>query len=133
MNRIISSSLTVLLIAASGAALIGCDIARGDDTGTRSASRGHSSSIGSTEAHALVAEGATLLDVRTPQEWERGHVEGAILIPIGDLEARIAEVPRNHPVVVYCASGARSARAASTLAAAGYDMHDLGAMSRWRQ
>jgi rhodanese-related sulfurtransferase len=43
----------------------------------------------------------------------------------------MAEVPRDHPVVVYCASGYRSARAASRLSSAGYDARDLGAMENW--
>ena len=88
-------------------------------------------SIDSAEAHALVAHGATLLDVRTPDEWAAGHIDGAVLIPVQELDARITELPREHPVVVYCASGVRSARAVATLRAAGYDARDLGGMSRW--
>lgn len=83
------------------------------------------------EAHALVAAGATLVDVRTPAEWRDGHIDGAVLIPVQELEQRLQEIARDRPVVVYCASGNRSARAAATLSAAGYDVHDLGGMSRW--
>lgn len=81
-----------------------------------------------TEARALVDRGATLLDVRTWPEWERGHLEGAMLIPVQELTSRLAELPRDRAVVVYCASGRRSARAAEMLRRAGYEAHDLGGM-----
>lgn len=87
----------------------------------------------STEAdpHALVAQGATLLDVRTVPEFEAGHLEGATSIPVDELGSRIREVPTDRPVVVYCRSGARSARAAAMLREAGYDVHDLGSIDNW--
>lgn len=87
--------------------------------------------VSSAEAHTLVEHGATLLDVRTEGEWSSGHLPGAVLIPVAELEARMSEVPRDHPVVVYCQSGGRSARAAALLAAAGYDVHDLGGIDAW--
>lgn len=83
------------------------------------------------EARALVASGATLLDVRSQEEFDARHLEGATLIPVDQLEGRIAEVPRDHPVVVYCQSGGRSASAARMLAAAGYQVHDLGGIGNW--
>ncbi len=83
------------------------------------------------DPHAMVAAGATLLDVRTPGEFAGGHLEGALNIPIADLEGRLDEVPSDQPVVVYCRSGARSAAAASTLRDRGYQVHDLGPMSAW--
>jgi glyoxylase-like metal-dependent hydrolase (beta-lactamase superfamily II)/rhodanese-related sulfurtransferase len=64
-------------------------------------------------------EGAlTVLDVRRDDEWEQGHLEGAVHIHFSDLEARMAEVPPGR-VWVYCATGYRSAIAASLLARAG--------------
>lgn len=87
--------------------------------------------VDSARAHELVSQGATLLDVRTDGEWVEGHLPGAMHIPVQDLETRMSEVSREHPVVVYCLSGGRSARAAAALAAAGYDVYDLGAMANW--
>lgn len=87
--------------------------------------------LSSAEAHALVDQGATLLDVRTPDEWSAGHLPGAELIPLQRLAERMSEVPRDRPVVVYCQSGGRSAQAAEMLAAAGYDVHDLGGIGSW--
>lgn len=87
--------------------------------------------VSSTEAHTLVDQGATLLDVRTQGEWDSGHLPGAVLIPISELGARMSEVPHDHPVVVYCQSGGRSAQATELLASAGYDVHDLGGIGNW--
>jgi rhodanese-related sulfurtransferase len=85
------------------------------------------------EGKALVAAGAVLLDVRTAAEFASGHVEGAKNIPVHELEARMAELgPASTPVVVYCRSGARSARAAAMLKARGFStVKDIGPMSAW--
>ena len=63
-----------------------------------------------------------LFDVRTPGEYSEGHVEGAILVPLQELDRRMAdfEAHRDGEIYLICRSGGRSARAASTLAAAGY-------------
>ncbi len=91
------------------------------------------SPIASDRAHQLVEGGAQLVDVRTDREWAAGHLEGAVHIPVDDLGERMSELPRDRALIVYCASGARSARAASALRAANYDVHDLGGMSRWAE
>ena len=59
----------------------------------------------------------TLVDVRESEEWDRGHIPGAVHVPRGYLESRIdGAVPTaTQPVVLYCASGQRSALAANTL------------------
>lgn len=83
-------------------------------------------------ARELVAAGAVLLDVRTPAEFAGGHVEGAINIPVQDLERRLGELNGRGPnVVVYCRSGGRSATAAVLLARAGFQVEDIGPMSAW--
>src|SRR5258706_11876387 len=63
-----------------------------------------------------------LLDVRERDEWEQGHIPGAIHIPRGNLESRIdnAVSDRAAPLIVYCAAGNRSAYAAKTLAELGF-------------
>jgi rhodanese-related sulfurtransferase len=58
-----------------------------------------------------------LLDVREPWEYREGHVPGAQLIPLAELERRVNEVPRDRPILAICHSGQRS------LAAAGYLLH----------
>jgi phage shock protein E len=88
--------------------------------------------VSSAEARLLVEKGALLLDVRSPEEFQSGHLQGAVNIPVQELDARMGEVgPKERAVVVYCRSGMRSGRAAELLKRAGYDVRDLGAMSRW--
>jgi len=64
--------------------------------------------------------GAFVLDVRQPDEWAAGHIEGATLIPLGELASRVAEVPLDRDVVVVCRSGNRSAQGRDVLLSAGY-------------
>jgi molybdopterin/thiamine biosynthesis adenylyltransferase/rhodanese-related sulfurtransferase len=61
-----------------------------------------------------------LLDVREPNEWNIAHLEGALLIPQGDLPARMNELDSARETVVYCRTGTRSARAVQLLRAAGF-------------
>ena len=84
-------------------------------------------------AKQLVRDGALLLDVRSPAEVAGGHVDGATNIPVQVLGSRLAELgERTRPVVLYCASGVRSASATGTLRRAGFtQVFDLGAMARW--
>jgi glyoxylase-like metal-dependent hydrolase (beta-lactamase superfamily II)/rhodanese-related sulfurtransferase len=64
-----------------------------------------------------IAEGRApaILDVRGPKEWEAGHLDGAVHIPLNQLSDRLAEVPAGRPLVVHCQGGYRSAIAASLL------------------
>jgi glyoxylase-like metal-dependent hydrolase (beta-lactamase superfamily II)/rhodanese-related sulfurtransferase len=69
-----------------------------------------------------------VLDVRTKAEWEAGHVEGSVNVPLQRLASRLAEVPRGKPLVIHCQTGYRSSIAASLLANAGFtDFVDLAA------
>lgn len=85
---------------------------------------------GGSEGREWVAKGAALLDVRSREEFAAGHLEHAIHIPVHELGARIAEVPRGR-VVVYCRSGGRSAVAAQMLREAGRQVLDMGPMAAW--
>jgi len=74
-----------------------------------------------------------LVDVRTPQEFNSGHIEGAVNIPLQELAQRTSEIPQDEPVVVYCRSGNRSSTAARMLSNAGYDqVYDLGGVIDWQ-
>jgi rhodanese-related sulfurtransferase len=68
-------------------------------------------------------EKAVVIDVCSPEEFAQGHVIGAKNLPLGDLEARLAQVVKNKatPVVMVCQVGARSARAAATAQKLGYE------------
>ncbi|KJU83931.1 rhodanese homology domain/ferritin-like domain-containing protein [Candidatus Magnetobacterium bavaricum] len=60
-------------------------------------------------------DGYNLIDVRQPQEYERGHIPGAILIPLGEIPNRMSEIAPGRPAIVYCRSGNRSMSAAAML------------------
>lgn len=67
-----------------------------------------------------------LLDVRTPEEFRQGRIPGAVLIPIGEFERRAQEVPRNRPIIVFCAVGSRSRPVAQFLTRQGYkDVYNM--------
>jgi rhodanese-related sulfurtransferase len=73
-----------------------------------------------TLAGAL-AEGAVLVDVRTPQEYAEVHVPGAVLVPLDELPGHLAEVDGAQPLYVICRSGHRSAAVCEALEPLGYD------------
>jgi len=63
-----------------------------------------------------ISEGAIILDVRTQMEWDAGHIKNAKHIPVTELKNRIQEIEGlNKPIITYCKSGVRSAKAASYL------------------
>jgi rhodanese-related sulfurtransferase len=85
------------------------------------------------EADLLRGNGAFILDVREPDEWAAGHIEGATLIPLGQLAGRAGEVPTDRVVVVVCRSGSRSAEGRDILLEAGFERVTsmAGGMSEW--
>ncbi len=76
---------------------------------------------------------AFMLDVRNQNEWDAGHIEGAVLVPLPVLHTRLDEIPRDRPVIVHCHRGHRSAQGAATLDAFGFlDVHELrGGVAAW--
>ncbi len=93
------------------------------------------SEIDAAAARAL--DGAVWVDVREQDEWQEGHLPGAIHVPRGNLESRIetAAPDKGQPVILYCASASRSAFAAKTLAELGYtNVHSLaGGFTDWKR
>jgi phage shock protein E len=94
---------------------------------------GRGREIQGAEARKLVAAGARLLDVRSADEFGRGHLPGAVNVPVQELDRRYGEVgPTDGEVVVYCRTGHRSTRAAALLREHGFTkVHNLGAMTAW--
>ena len=82
-----------------------------------------------------LTDGAQLLDVRTKEEWNEGHIKGATLVTVteeGFLDKAKAALDSKKPVVVYCRSGKRSAMAAEQLRTAGFTVYDLdGGITAW--
>jgi rhodanese-related sulfurtransferase len=72
-----------------------------------------------------------LIDVRTAEEFASGHIAGAVNIPVDEIGTRLAEIPKDRTVVVYCRSGNRSATAARELASSDYAVYDLGGIITW--
>ncbi|MFP4654417.1 MAG: MBL fold metallo-hydrolase [Methanohalobium sp.] len=75
----------------------------------------------------------TVLDVRRNDEWEKGHIENAVHIYVGELENRINELPTNKPIAVVCNVGRRASLAVSILKRNGFDevYNVLGSMTAW--
>ncbi|MEP2775099.1 MAG: rhodanese-like domain-containing protein [Luteolibacter sp.] len=88
------------------------------------------------QAEKQLVDGAQLLDVRTQEEWDEGHLEGATLVTVteeGFLDKAKATLDPEKPVVVYCRSGNRSAKATEQLRTAGFTVHDLaGGITAWK-
>ena len=99
----------------------------------RSLVRRPPTAVSASEAHSTTLHGpAVLLDVREPEEWRAGHAPQAEHIPLGQLESRLAELPRDRQIICLCRSGRRSAIATQQLLAHGYQTVDLiGGMTAW--
>jgi phage shock protein E len=76
-----------------------------------------------------------ILDVRQPDEFAAGHVANAVLIPLGELQTRVSEVPNDMPVYVICRSGNRSRQASEILVASGFkDVRNVeGGVLAWAE
>lgn len=136
--------LTLLLTALPALALSALTlpgVTRAGDSSGSSASRQESALaippgvVDGKSARALVAAGAVVVDVRTPQEFATGHVPGATNIPYDQMRERASELggPQT-PVVLYCRTGRRSAVALQTLKELGYEkLWDLQTVERWSE
>jgi len=82
-----------------------------------------------------LADGVVAVDVREPYEWDAGHIDGARLIPLGELPNRLDELPRNADIVFYCQTGGRSSRALDIARDAGLTRakHLRGGFTAWQQ
>lgn len=92
--------------------------------------------IDAKDARALMQEeNVVVLDVRSPEEYASGHIENAVLLPLGEItESTASEVipDKSVQVIVYCRSGVRSAEASKKLIELGYEnVYDLGGIQSW--
>ena len=97
-------------------------------------------SVNGLPAEMTVAEVAQLntddyyfLDVREPDEWNEIHIEWATLIPLGELDTRLSELPKDKNIIVVCRSGNRSAQGRDILLKAGFESVSsmAGGMNEW--
>lgn len=81
-----------------------------------------------------IEHGALVVDVRTPQEFQSGHLDEAVNYPLSDIEQHFANIDKNQPIVVYCRSGARSGRAYDFLISQGFtQVHNAGGFEEMQQ
>ncbi|NJK46417.1 MAG: rhodanese-like domain-containing protein [Pleurocapsa sp. SU_196_0] len=84
------------------------------------------------EAQSRLQNGAVLVDVRERDEFEAARVAGATLIPLSEFGERYTELPQGQEIVLICAGGVRSARAAEYAASHGYTVTNLeGGINAW--
>lgn len=107
--------------------LIGCGKEKADSTYQQ---------ISQQQAHEMMQqEGVVVLDVRQQQEYDTGHIPGAVLLPVGSIndESAAEVIPTKDTVVlVYCRSGNRSKVASAALAELGYTgIYEFGGISSW--
>ncbi len=75
----------------------------------------------------LVKDGATIVDVRTKEEYQQGHIKGSINIPLNNLPNHYSKIKKEKPVITCCASGMRSASAKGLLKSNGFnEVHNGG-------
>jgi rhodanese-related sulfurtransferase len=91
--------------------------------------------LSAQELHEKLKSGKRpfVLDVRQPEEFRLGHIAGAILIPLGELDRRVKEIPKGREIICICASGHRSVPAVRKLMAAGYSASSMeNGMIAWQ-
>lgn len=88
-------------------------------------------------AEMQLQQKAIIIDVRENDEWNAGHIAGAIHIPLGEIPNRVSELAKyqNQPVIMQCRSGARSTKAANILKTAGFtNVHNMdGGLNAWQK
>jgi rhodanese-related sulfurtransferase len=87
-----------------------------------------------TDLKGLARQGALIVDVRSPQEFAAGHIDGSINMPLDTINSQVAFLKKGgKPVITCCRSGARSGMAEGLLKAAGIEVYNGGAWDNLRQ
>ena len=127
MKFLIDNWMLISIAIASGGMLVWPMIAGSMNAGTLNASGA---------VQLINREKAVVIDICEPAEFAAGHVTGAKNIPLGDLEARLPSVVKNKalPLILVCASGARSSRAVATAKKLGYEQAQSlsGGLKAWK-
>ena len=88
--------------------------------------------VSAEDAIGEVSRGITVVDVREQSEWDAGHIAGAQLVPLSELEERAVELPLATRLLIVCHSGMRSLRATTFLRSRGVDAVNVeGGMMAW--
>lgn len=123
--------LAVILVAVSCARMV----SRGSGSGASTLTA--YSNVNVDEFQSLIADPVMqLLDVRTQEEFDEGHIAGSVLVDVNDnafVDKALSVLDTQRPVAVYCRSGRRSARAASLLTERGFKVTNLnGGVMAWK-
>jgi len=86
--------------------------------------------ISQEDAYKMMEEDVVILDVRTNEEYQEGHIENAINIPLDEITDDI-DLDEDKKILIYCQSGNRSKEASSKLYSLGYDVYNFGGISNW--
>lgn len=122
MHRSLRAALLAFLTAASFS-LVACSSDTADTTGTSTDATPQVRTVDAATAQSLVDDGATVIDVRTPEEFAAGHLQGATNIDVtaADFHERVGELDPGATYVLYCRSGSRAGAAAQMMAEMGFD------------
>ena len=128
--------LLFALLAASLALLSGCALSKTEeDTAKESSSKAAYHKISTEEAYEMIAsQEVVVVDVRTREEYDGGHIENAVLVPNESIGSEMPEAlpHKEATLLVYCRSGRRSKDAAEKLLALGYQsVYDFGGVIDW--
>jgi len=120
---VLASTAVLLLVAAACG-----DLAPVGETTTSTTPPGSTAPVPADDALARIADGADVIDVRTPEEFEAGHLDGALNIDVQayDFRDRVDRLPRRISYVVYCASGNRATGAVEKMLELGFDVVNGG-------
>ena len=132
-RRSLSATALIAALALIPPLLVSCSDDSGSSEGAPAADASGAADLpaaGQDAAEAAKADGRTVIDVRTPEEFAEGHVDGATLVNFQDpgFADAIADLDPDGSYVVYCRSGNRSAQAATKMRAIGLDVTDGGGL-----
>jgi phage shock protein E len=119
------SPRTIIVLFLAAAAAVASTACKSDASAQKQVPYGKPADVDTAAAKQLIAGGATVIDVRTSDEFTDGHLPSARNVPVDEIGARLAEIEaaagaKDKPIVVYCGTGARSSRARQALEAAGF-------------
>lgn len=88
--------------------------------------------VNTDQAYQMYQSGVFVVDVRTQEEWDEYHAPNTTLIPLDQLQNRLAEIPKDREILVVCRSGNRSQQGRDILLAAGYNATSMtGGLKEW--
>lgn len=123
MKKFALISIVILVVMLT---MYGCGGNDSKDQSNSGASQGGTvvnyKDITAEELKTMIAANKNLIvvDVREQYEWDEGHLAGSVLIPIGEVQRRVSELPKEKAIAIVCLSGARSAQVANYLIELGY-------------